>query len=172
MYRLKTGVEEERIPRILVDTSRCSGCRRCELQCSFSHEGKYWPEMSRVKVEKDEISGVDSPRVCRQCVRASCVEACGAKALSRDPMTDAVLLDKERCQRCLACVAACPFGAIHSYTCGFPLLCDLCGGDPACVKACPTAAIWFGRPGGAPPAPRFAQPGKERPSQEPGGGQR
>ena len=26
---------------------------------------------------------------------------------------------------------------------GYPMLCDLCGGDPACVRACPTSALTF-----------------------------
>ncbi|MGE5579134.1 MAG: TIGR04076 family protein [Bacillota bacterium] len=162
--RLPQTAPDEGIPyRMLVDPSKCSGCRRCELECSFVHLGKYWPEFSRVKVSKDEASGIDAPNVCRQCGTAKCVEACPAGALVREPETKAVLLLRDKCLQCLACVAACHFGAIHRDAEGYPLLCDLCGGDPSCVKACPTSAIWFGRAGDAPAKPRFAQPGKENP---------
>lgn len=150
-------------PRMLVDQDACSGCRRCELGCSFFHEGRYWPEMSRVRVDKDESRGLDSPVVCRQCGSARCVQACPEHALSRDPRTRAIVLDKERCLKCYACRDACPFGAIHLDTGKIPLICDLCGGDPACVKACPTAAVRFGRAGDGPAKARFVQPGKERP---------
>jgi carbon-monoxide dehydrogenase iron sulfur subunit len=149
--------------RMLVDQSKCSGCRRCELECSFVHMGKYWPEFSRVKVSKDEASGIDSPHVCRQCGTAKCVETCPAGALVREPETKAVLLLRDKCLQCMACASACPFGAIHRDAEGYPLICDLCGGNPACIKSCPTSAIWFGRAGDPPPKPRFAQPGKENP---------
>lgn len=159
-------------PRLLVDADKCSGCRRCELACSFKHEGKYWPEASRVRVNKDEANGVDSPAACRQCGTAKCVQACPEGALSRDPATKAVLLDKDKCRECYACAKACSFGAVHRGVDGFPLLCDLCDGHPACVEVCPTAALTFGRAGDSPAAPHFAQPGKERPIRGTEGGDR
>ncbi len=157
-------------PRMLVNADACSGCRRCELACSFRHEGRYWPEMSRVRVNKDEASGTDVPATCRQCGTAKCVQACASGALYRDPQTKAVLLDRSRCLKCYACSKACPFAAIHKGQDGFPLLCDLCGGNPACIEVCPTAALSFGRAGDPPAKPKFAQPGKERPRREAKGG--
>ncbi len=159
----RSTVDEGVPPRLLVDASKCSGCRRCELQCSFAHESRYWPEMSRVRVAKQESQGTDAPMVCRQCGTARCIETCPAGALRKDPQTQAVLLDKGACLRCYACAAACPFGAIHEDIEGFPLICDLCGGEPQCVQSCPTAALSFGRAGDQVAKPRFAQPGKERP---------
>jgi hypothetical protein len=32
--------------------------------------------------------------------------------------------------------------ALHPET-GLPLICDMCGGDPACVKRCATGAIVY-----------------------------
>lgn len=156
--------------RMLVDQPACTGCRRCELACSYGHEGKYWPEMSRVRVDKDEHKGVDAPVICRQCGSAKCVQACAQGALSKDPGTKAVLLDAAKCLRCYACRTACPFGAVHMDQQGFPLICDLCGGDPACTGVCPTGALRFGRAGDPPAAPRFAQPGKDRPRRDKTGG--
>jgi Fe-S-cluster-containing hydrogenase component 2 len=37
-------------------------------------------------------------------------------------------------------VDACPIGAVGFHG-GHPLFCDLCGGSPACVAACPTGAL-------------------------------
>ena len=35
-----------------------------------------------------------------------------------------------------------PFGAVYAHDdCTFPIKCDLCGGDPECVKQCPKSAL-------------------------------
>lgn len=134
--------------RLLVDERACSGCRACELACSFAHERVYSPEVARISVVKDEAAGLDRPMACRQCGVARCVQACGEGALTRDPATHSVLVDADRCTGCAACAEACPFGAIRmSSATGRPLICDLCGGSPACVEQCPTGAIRYGRAG-------------------------
>jgi len=135
-------------PRLLVDPAVCSGCRACELACSFAHEGVFDPTVARIQIRKEEALGLDFPVACRQCGVASCVKACPTGALRRDPQTKAVLLDDNRCTGCGLCLEACPFGAIrrHPRT-NLPLICDLCGGEPACVARCATGALRFGRAG-------------------------
>lgn len=137
----------ERIPaRLLVDERICSGCRSCELACSLTHEGVFAPELARVHIEKIEPAGVDRPLVCRQCGNAACVNACPTGALSRGVATRAVLVDKSICTGCALCASACAFGVIRfSPETGHPLICDLCGGDPQCVKRCSTGALTYGR---------------------------
>jgi Fe-S-cluster-containing hydrogenase component 2 len=46
------------------------------------------------------------------------------------------ILDADKCTACRACVDACPFGAIFVGPKGEILKCDLCGGNPLCVKYC------------------------------------
>jgi Fe-S-cluster-containing hydrogenase component 2 len=51
-----------------------------------------------------------------------------------------------RCVKCMACVAACPFGCalvdeVHDEV----VKCDLCKGDPACARFCPTKALRYTR---------------------------
>jgi carbon-monoxide dehydrogenase iron sulfur subunit len=88
--------------------------------------------------------GVDHPHVCRLCRPAPCIAACPTGALYQDETTGAILLRPDDCIGCSACVDACPFGmvALHPQT-GLALICDLCGGDPACVKRCATGAIVY-----------------------------
>jgi len=95
-------------------------------------------------VTKIEHLGLDHPHVCRLCRRAPCVDACPNEALYKDEATGAVLLHADDCIGCAACADACPFGTatLHPET-GLPLICDLCGGDPACVKRCATGAIVY-----------------------------
>jgi Fe-S-cluster-containing hydrogenase component 2 len=59
-----------------------------------------------------------------------------------------VLLHADECIGCASCVDACPFGmaALHLET-GLAVICDLCGGDPACVKRCATGAIVYAEAG-------------------------
>lgn len=146
------------LPRLLVDRRLCTGCRACELACSHHHEGVFAPSVARLRVRKDEAAGVDEPMVCRQCGVARCVEACSHGALSRERRTGAVLLDAGLCVRCGDCVEACPFHAIgvHPDT-ALPLICDLCGGEPACVARCVTGALRYGRAGDAARSPRMAE---------------
>jgi carbon-monoxide dehydrogenase iron sulfur subunit len=132
------------VKRILVRQEVCSGCRACEVACVAHHERGFGTTSARIRVTKIEPLGIDRPHVCRLCRRAPCVAACPADALYRDESTGAVLLRSEECIGCSACVDACPFGmaALHPKT-GLALICDLCGGDPACVKRCATGAIVY-----------------------------
>jgi Fe-S-cluster-containing hydrogenase component 2 len=82
------------------------------------------------------------PIVCSQCKIPVCADACPVEALKR---TDGVVhLNKEECISCMKCVDACPFGAIYAHNdVDHPIKCDLCGGNPECVSACPKMAIRF-----------------------------
>jgi Fe-S-cluster-containing hydrogenase component 2 len=130
--------------RILVREELCSGCRACEVACVSHHEGRFGTAAARIRVTKIEPLGLDHPHVCRQCRRAPCAGACPTGALIRDKVTGAILVHAKDCIGCSACVDACPFGAasLHPET-GVAAICDLCQGDPACVKRCATGAIVF-----------------------------
>jgi carbon-monoxide dehydrogenase iron sulfur subunit len=132
------------VKRIVVREEVCSGCRACEVACVAWHEGRFGTASARIRVTKIEPLGVDHPHVCRLCRRPSCVAACPTGALYKDETTGAVLLHADDCIGCSACVDACPFGVatLHPET-GLALICDLCGGDPACVKRCATGAIVY-----------------------------
>ena len=130
--------------RIWVREDLCSGCRACEVACVAWHDGCFGTATARIRVTKIEPQGVDHPHVCRLCGRAPCIAACPTGALYKDEVTGAVLLRPEDCTGCAACVEACPFGMVTLHPeAGYPLICDLCGGDPACVKRCATGAIVY-----------------------------
>ena len=72
-----------------------------------------------------------------------CVRACPNNAIQRNPETGAMETVEDRCIRCHMCALACPFGATLVGPEKEVLRCDLCGGDPECVKRCETRAIQF-----------------------------
>jgi anaerobic carbon-monoxide dehydrogenase iron sulfur subunit len=133
--------------RIFITDSRvCTGCRTCEIICSLNHEGECNPEKSRIHILQQEERGLDLPVVCQQCRTPICRTVCTAKAISRDPGSGAMLVDQEKCTGCESCVFACYFGAINLRAVGTKhkaFICDLCGGDPMCVKFCDTHALSF-----------------------------
>ena len=131
--------------RLIFDFEKCTGCRACELACSFRKDGVFAPSRSRVKVVRIDEEGLDIPIGCEHCDPAPCIAVCPTKALGRSPATDAVLLDRALCIGCKQCMVICPFGAIRFDEDSREFYkCDLCDGDPECTKWCFTGAIEHG----------------------------
>ena len=125
---------------ITLDLARCSGCSRCEVNCSFFHSGKIGRSGARIKVVKIEDIGIDYPVVCQQCRERYCAK-CPEKAIRVDSLGQ-VIVSPTLCTACGTCEILCPIGAIELFE-EIPLVCDLCGGDPRCVKACTLDAIHY-----------------------------
>jgi len=140
------------VRKVLVANPRiCTGCRSCEVFCSFHHYRENNPRRAFIRIVKVEDECLDIPVICHHCERPSCMAACPVGAIYRDSETGAVLIDHDKCIGCMACVGACPFGAIVvDPKTGDVVKCDLCGGDPVCVKVCPTRALLYVRADVAP----------------------
>ena len=107
------------------------------LACSFAHGGVFDLRVSKIRLKGNHLREEFTPYVCVQCAEAFCVQACPTGALSKSAETGAILVDKEKCVGCGACEEACPYGGITLQPeRRIPLICDLCGGDPECVKVC------------------------------------
>ncbi len=120
----------------------CTGCRICELACSFAKYGAYSPRKAHIVVSIESEGLRAQPVICIQCKKAACIRACPAEAISREENSGVVLINKELCIGCRSCVSACPVGAIYfDVESNKASKCDLCNGDPACVKYCPTKAL-------------------------------
>ncbi|MCR4441803.1 MAG: 4Fe-4S dicluster domain-containing protein [Peptococcaceae bacterium] len=122
--------------KLNVKENLCIGCRQCELACSLYNEGQFNPSLARIRVIYDQKTNTYSPNTCRNCSRPKCLEACAAGALAFNRETGVVVYDRDKCARCYECVKACPFKAIYIAEKGYILKCDLCGGNPVCVRLC------------------------------------
>ena len=128
---------------ISVDEKKCVSCKICEIVCSLKKEGNLNPTRSRIRVYS-LYPRVDVPVVCRQCNDLPCRDACEYDAISRNKENNSIIIDSTNCIGCGLCIEACPFQAIflHPET-NKAVTCDLCEGDPVCVKYCPTKAITY-----------------------------
>ena len=129
---------------LTIDYEKCTGCRLCEQVCSVKHEGVSNPARSRIKVVKWEEEGLYIPMVCQQCESAPCIAACPMNIRSRDEQLGRIVTNYDQCIGCKTCIAVCPFGAV-----GFDpvakkvISCDLCDGNPVCVRFCFTEALQY-----------------------------
>jgi len=130
---------------LIVNLDKCTGCRYCELACSFKHHKEYNPVKSNIKVSVFVDEGIFIPMVCTQCERPFCREVCPSGAIYTDEINGAyvVLVDSEKCVGCKMCTMACPFGSINYQSSGIVQKCDLCNGNPECVIFCVPGALEF-----------------------------
>ncbi len=127
-----------------IDISKCTGCRACEYACSFKHTGAFNRWDSRISISQFLEDFVFIPTVCTQCEDAYCVNVCPTGALSKNYETGVVEFDPNKCILCKQCTMACPWGSIKLNHMGREIIkCDLCGGDPECVKVCHAGALEF-----------------------------
>lgn len=127
-----------------INEKKCTGCRLCELACSFAKTGEFAPSNSRIKVFVFDDEMAHIPLACQQCSDAPCIKSCPTWALSRDGVTGIVMLDDDKCIGCKMCVIACPFGVMgFDESSSKAAKCDNCNGDPACVKVCEPEALFL-----------------------------
>ena len=125
---------------IEVQASNCTGCRLCEMACSLIHEGECSTSRSRIRVFRDEEFGNNLISICLHCADPCCIESCLYGALHRDTETGVVGVDTTSCIGCGDCIIACPLSVLDKER-ATVLKCDLCGGDPECVKVCFSGAL-------------------------------
>ena len=133
--------------RNVADVALCSGCRTCETVCSLSHENVANPLFARIQFERELLNANQcTVLACAQCGAAPCLAACKKGAISEDSVTNAKVIDAEKCVGCKLCLQACimspPRIRLHRDT-GKAIKCDLCGGEPQCVQACPMGALRY-----------------------------
>jgi formate dehydrogenase iron-sulfur subunit len=152
---------------VLVDTTRCIGCRSCEFACATAN-GLPEPDANAVPGPDRDTSTtqwtvvkgyqvadrtITVKRQCMHCLQPACTSACLTRAMSKTP-DGPVTWNGRKCMGCRYCMVSCPFDVPKfEYHSANPRIqkCQMCatrvaaGEPPACVAACPAAALTFGR---------------------------
>ena len=129
---------------LLFDFDKCTGCKTCETVCSLVQTGICNPATSRRRTIHFDEGILDVSMQCQQCDEPACMNICPAEAIYVDEETGAKVINYVKCIGCKMCSIACPFGSIFLDPLTKQLIkCDLCSGDPACAKSCPTGALKY-----------------------------
>lgn len=135
----------------LLDLGRCIGCQACSAACKTGNELAEGTQFIRL-VEQTrgtfpDLEGGFKNHRCYHCADAACVAVCPTGALwKEDGLTRT---NRDICSGCGYCVEACPF-EVPQMVDGLSSKCDGCadtvraGGEPWCVKTCPSNALQFG----------------------------
>jgi len=136
------GAEIEKQKVLLYDPSRCTGCRYCEIACSFYHFKEFSFEKAHLHILFDSKIGEFEAIYCQHCEEPLCVAACPNEAAVKDEETGHVRINPVRCIGCKTCVITCPL-SVPWFNEEFhvSMKCDFCGGDPQCTKFCSPQAI-------------------------------
>lgn len=119
---------------------KCCGCVMCEAVCTMKHWKTVNKYRSGIHVDKRSITD-DVQTVCshgHQC-KLECIDACKFDAMKRSDK-GLVYVNYDNCVGCKACENACPLKAVWVHE-KKAYKCDLCGGEPECIKYCSQDAL-------------------------------
>lgn len=157
----------------LIDTSKCIGCKACQVACSEwnelrdevgSNAGTYdnpndlsadsWTLMRFAEYENPDSGNLEwliRKDGCMHCAEPGCLAACPSPGAIVKYANGIVDFNQDKCIGCGYCITGCPFDVPRiSQKDKKAYKCTLCsdrvavGLEPACVKTCPTGAIVFG----------------------------
>ena len=72
---------------LVIDPGKCTGCKQCEMACSYENEGEFNVAKSRIRVFDFHEQGKMVPYTCTQCAEAWCQQACPVNAITTDAAT-------------------------------------------------------------------------------------
>lgn len=151
---------------ILVDTTKCLGCRICEGACAEANglpdppkaveagslrdtTETQWTVVNRYETSRGPVN---VKRQCMHCLQPACASACLTRAMLKTE-EGPVIWRGDKCMGCRFCMLSCPFDAPKfEYDSANPRIqkCRMCfdrlhaGDVPVCVAKCPAKCTTFG----------------------------
>jgi len=127
-----------------VEEEKCWGCKACEVACKQENRAPDGAKL--ITIVEDGPRQVDGrwhfvfrANRCRHCAEPACVDACALGAISKRE-DSVVVLDRDQCTGCRACIEACPYDVVaFDEAAGVATKCNLChhrldeGLLPACA---------------------------------------
>jgi Fe-S-cluster-containing hydrogenase component 2 len=109
---------------VLVDTTKCIGCRMCEFSCADAHKDaglefpedvdftaeratseKQWTVVNRYETDRGQVY---AKKQCLHCLQPACASACLTRAMHKTP-AGPVAWTANKCMGCRFCMVSCPF---------------------------------------------------------------
>lgn len=144
------------VKAIKFDRKKCTACAACAMACMDEkntdvEQGEKALRQVYVEeiVREGEISFRFHSDSCVHCKKPVCVKSCPEGCLFKEEESGLVLFDRKNCTGCKKCASACPREAISFDLQGKISKCDGCverqrqGKIPACVRVCPTGALFL-----------------------------
>ncbi len=138
--------------KIQINENFCVNCGLCKVYCTVEHSQtkdiiKAFKRESPApvpRVRTESNGDISFAVLCQHCAEPWCVYSCLTGAMHKDPESNAVVVDEEKCVGCWTCIISCPYGILtrdgdHKHV----VKCDLCPDReiPACVDNCPNEAL-------------------------------
>ena len=150
------------------DSSKCTGCKTCQVACKetyrlpidnlfrrvYTYGGGSWELNDRGSYVPKDVFQYHISIACNHCADPACVANCPTGAMQKDPETGIVTSDHDTCIGCQTCAGVCPYGAPSlDKDAGYIIKCDMCWQEltldrkPVCVAGCPMRALDWGEYG-------------------------
>lgn len=146
-----------------IDSSRCSGCKTCQVSCKDKNDINVGRKFRRVyeygggswvkegNAWQNNTFAYYLSIACNHCDTPACVAGCPTGAMHKRKEDGLVLVNQDVCIGCRYCEMRCPYGAPqYDEEKHVMSKCNGCldrleqGLNPVCVDSCPQRAIEFG----------------------------
>jgi len=154
---------------MLIDPSKCIGCRACQIACKDEYCGNDWMPYARAQPDTGQfwmkvneyISGNYPqlrvsyvPQHCMHCETPMCIPACPVEGCIYQRDDGIVIIDPKKCTGCGLCVDACKYGSIYfNHNLRIAQKCIGCSHiidrgwpikEPRCVDTCGLDSLLYG----------------------------